>query len=365
MLLSLPAALLCLPADVILGALRQPADVVPLAARFVWISIPGMLPFFVVVVLRQSLQAMRQVGAIVITIVAANLLNLGLNWTFVFGHLGSPAMGSAGSALATVIGRWFMLVLLVSLTWRRLREILLPVDRDTLRAGPMWRTLRIGAPIGIQFTLEFGAFAVIALLAGWFGTESVAGHQVAINLASLTFMVPLGVSSAASVMVGHAVGEGDALQARRVATAALIVGAVFMGACAGMMLAIPELLARLYTSVPGVVAVAAALIPIAGVFQVFDGLQVVATGILRGIGDTRAPMVVNILGFWLMGMPVSLWLGFREGGGVVGLWWGFVAGLAGVAAFLLWRVRARLIGPLERVRVDDEHALEVETAAGQ
>jgi len=255
-----------------------------------------------------------------------------------------------------------MLILLLSLTWGRLRHVLLPIDRESARPGPMWRTIKIGTPIGIQVALEFGAFAVIALLAGWFGTESVAGHQVAINLSSLTFMVPLGVSGAASVMVGHAVGEGDALRARRIAAAALVVGTTFMGACAAMMLTIPDLLAGLYTSVPGVVAIAAALIPIAGLFQVFDGLQVVASGILRGIGDTRAPMVVNVLGFWLMGMPVSLWLGFRQGGDVVGLWWGFVAGLAGVAAFLLWRVRARLVGSLVRVRIDEEHALEVETA---
>jgi multidrug resistance protein, MATE family len=360
-LISVPAALLCVPAEAILHALRQPADVVPLAAQFVWISIPGVLPFLMVVVLRQSLQAMRQVGAILVTIVAANLLNAALNWVFVFGNLGAPAMGAAGSSLATTIGRWFMLIMLLSLTWGRLRHVLLPVDREALRAAPLWRTLEIGAPIGVQVALEFGAFAVIALLAGWFGTESVAGHQVAINLASLTFMVPLGVSGAASVMVGNAVGEGDALRARRLASASLVIGTLFMGACAIMMLAIPELLARLYTSVPGVVAVAAALIPIAGVFQVFDGLQVVASGILRGIGDTRAPMVVNMVGFWLMGMPVSLWLGFRQDGGVVGLWWGFVAGLAGVAAFLLWRVRGRLTGALERVRIDDEPALEVET----
>jgi MATE family multidrug resistance protein len=141
--------------------------------------------------------------------------------------------------------------------------------------------------------------------------------------------------------------------AKRVAGAALICGVTFMALTAVLLLAFPGAFARIYTSVPGVVAVAAALIPIAGVFQVFDGLQIVSAGILRGAGDTRAPMLINVLAFWLVGMPVSLWLGFRAGGGVIGLWWGFVAGLAAVSALLMSRVWVRLGRPLARVSVED------------
>jgi MATE family multidrug resistance protein len=223
-----------------------------------------------------------------------------------------------------------------------------------MEVAPLLRTLRIGFPIGAQNTVEFTTFAAITVFAGWFGADAIGGHQVAINLASLMFMVPMGIGSAAAVLVGHAIGEGDPAHARRVAASALACGAAFMAVSALVLLAIPYPFARIYTSVPGVVAVAATLIPIAGVFQVFDGLQVVAAGVLRGAGDTRAAMIANIAGFWLIGIPVSLWLGFGLNGGVTGLWWGFVAGLAAVAAFLVLRVRVRLGGELVRVAIESD-----------
>ena len=189
--------------------------------------------------------------------------------------------------------------------------------------------------------LEGGAFNVVALLMGWLGVVQVAAHQIALNLASLTFMVPLGVSSAAAVIVGHAVGRGDAEGVRRSTLASLAVGGGFMLCTAALFIFAPEPLAGLYTRDAMVVALAALLLPIAGVFQVFDGLQVVAIGLLRGLGDTRMPMIVNVIGFWCIGMPVSLWLGFGLGYGAVGLWWGLVVGLVIVAVFLIARVRQR------------------------
>jgi MATE family multidrug resistance protein len=343
---------LCLPAEHVFRWLRQPAEVVPRAAAFVWFSAPSLIVLLVWATLRQGLQAMKHTRAVVITVVAGNLMNLALNWVFVFGHLGAPAMGAPGSALASTIGRWLMLTLLLTLSRRELADLLAPWRRETLRYLPILRTLRIGLPIGIQSSVEFTTFASISVLAGWFGAEAIGGHQVAINLASLMFMVPMGVGSAASVLVGHAIGERDTAHARRVAASALGCGAGFMALSAIVLLAIPGVFARAYTSVPEVVAIASTLIPIAGLFQVFDGLQVVASGVLRGAGDTRAAMIANVLGFWLLGMPVSLWLGFGLQRGVVGLWWGFVVGLAAVAAFLVGRVRVRLGGELERVRVE-------------
>jgi MATE family multidrug resistance protein len=247
-----------------------------------------------------------------------------------------------------------MLLLLVVLSRRQLGPMLRPWRRAEITARSIAHTVRLGLPIGIQTSVEFTTFAAISVFAGWFGAEALGGHQVAINLASLTFMVPMGVGSAASVLVGHAVGEGDPPHARRVAASALLVGAGFMAACALVLLTAPRALAGFYSSVPGVVAIAASLLPIAGVFQVFDGLQVVSAGVLRGAGDTRAPLIANVLGFWLVGMPVSLWLGFRTGLGVVGLWWGFVAGLAAVAAFLVFRVRALLSSAVARISVEGE-----------
>ncbi len=245
---------------------------------------------------------------------------------------------------------------LLAIAWRELRPRLVPLRRESIALAPLGRMLRIGVPIGIQIQLEIGVFAVIALLMGRLGTVPMAAHQVAINIASLTFMVPLGVGGAASVLVGHAVGAGDAPRARRSAVAALGAGGAFMLLSGVALFAVPGLLARVYSSDLGVVALALQLIPIAGVFQVFDGLQVVSVGVLRGVGDTRAPMVVNVLGFWLIGLPVSLWLGFGVGAGAVGLWWGLVAGLAAVAAFLVLRVRARLGQALRRVAIEEQAA---------
>jgi len=350
------AGLMCIPADWVYRALREPGAVIPRAVAFVHISAPSLLPMLLFVALRQSLQAMKRTNALVVVVVVSNLLNAGLDWILVFGHWGLPAMGAPGSALATTITRYTGLAVLLFVARHDLRPMLHPLRREALAAGPLGRTFRLGLPIGAQNSVEFTTFAAISVFAGWFGAEAVSGHQVAINLASLTFMVPLGIGSASSVLVGHAIGEQDMPHARRVAASALLAGAGYMVVSACVLLAIPGVFAGAYTSVPGVVAMAAALIPIAGVFQVFDGLQVVAAGVLRGAGDTRAPLVSNVLGFWLVGMPVSLWLGFRGGAGVRGLWWGFVAGLAAVAAFLVLRVRSLLSRPVARVSVEGEPA---------
>ncbi|HET9327478.1 MAG TPA: MATE family efflux transporter [Candidatus Eisenbacteria bacterium] len=344
--------LACLPAPWVFRVLGQPAEVVPRAAGFVWMSAPSMIALLLFVTLRQALQAMKHTRAIVITIVAGNVVNLLLNLVFVFGGLGLPAMGAPGSALSSTIGRWFMLALLLQLSRAELGPMLRPFRRESFAWTPIVATLRLGLPIGIQASVEFTTFASITVMAGWFGAEAIGGHQVAINLASLSYMVPAGIGSAASVLVGHAIGEGDSAHARRVAASALLIGASFMVLMALLMLAIPGLFARAYTSVPGVVAIAVALIPIAGLFQVFDGVQVVAAGVLRGAGDTRAAMLANVLGFWLLGMPVSLWLGFRSQLGVTGLWWGFVAGLGAVAVFLTARVGTRLTGELSRLKLE-------------
>ena len=348
------ATLLCLPAEWVYRTLREPEAVIPRAVAFVHISAPSLVPMLLFVALRQSLQAMRRTGALVTVVILSNLLNAGLDWVLVFGHWGLPALGAPGSALATTITRWLGLVALLVIARRELEPMLRPWRREALATGPLLRTFRLGLPIGAQNSVEFTTFATISVFAGWFGAEAVSGHQVAINLASLMYMVPLGIGSASSVLVGHAIGEEDMPHARRVAASALAVGAGYMVLSACVLLAVPGLFASAYTSVPGVVAVAALLIPIAGVFQVFDGLQVVSAGVLRGAGDTRAPLVSNVLGFWLVGMPVSLWLGFRVGLGVVGLWWGFVAGLAAVAAFLVLRVRALLLRPVARLSVEGE-----------
>jgi MATE family multidrug resistance protein len=326
---------------------------VPDAASYVRIAIPGVFPFYAFIVFRQSLQAMGRVAPVLWTVLVANLLNAGLNWVFIYGNLGAPAMGVAGSSLATSVSRWVMALALLAIAGHRLAHHLTPWRPEALAFEPLRRMLRLGLPIGVQYLLEYGAFAAAALLMGMLGTTQMAAHQIAINLASFTFMVPLGVSTATAVLVGHAIGAGDEDQARRSAIAGIFVGATFMCGSALTFLLLPGALARSYTGDAAVVLLAATLIPIAGVFQVFDGVQAVAAGVLRGIGDTHAPAVINVVGFWLIGLPVSWVLAFRLGGGAVGLWWGIVVGLAAVALILLGRVRVRLGRTMHRVIIDE------------
>ena len=349
--LSVVTALLLAPASVALRALHQPAEIVDDAAAYVRISIAGVVPYLAFVVLRQSLQAMHRVAPVVWTMVAANLTNAGFNWVFVYGHLGSPALGVAGSSIATAISRWVMTILLLIVAWPELRPNLVPIHAGIGQWGPLRRMLRIGAAIGGQQALEVGAFGAIGLLMGVLGTIEMAAHQIAITLAAFTFMVPLGVGSAVAVRVGHAIGAGDDARARAAIRAGYACGVGFMTLTGLTFLMLPRLLAHAFTNDARVIALASVLIPIAGVFQVFDGAQAVGAGVLRGAGDTTAPLVTMLAAYWLVGVPVSAYLGFRTDLRAAGLWWGFVVSLAAVAIFLFLRIRVVFGRELERVAV--------------
>jgi MATE family multidrug resistance protein len=350
--LMIPTTLFLLPIGHILTLLGQPEEIVPLAASYARISIPGLLPFYGWVVLRLALQAMKKLRPIVMTVVLVNLFNLVADWALVFGVGPIPQLGPIGSAWASTIARTLLFVVILVIDRADLWP-LLRFDREAFRRRPLVRTFKLGLPIGFHLQLEIFVFSVVAVLMGALGATTMAAHQVAINLASLTFMVPLGVSQATAVQVGNAIGAGNSAGARRAATSGLLLGAGFMSLTAVLFIGLPGWLARAYTSVDEVFAMAVTLIPIAGFFQIVDGLQVVSAGVLRGAGDTRAPLVVNIIGFWLIGFPTSLVLGFTLGYGPQGLWWGLVAGLTTVATFLLIRVSWKLRGEIERLQVDD------------
>jgi MATE family multidrug resistance protein len=361
--LTVLSTLALLPARPLFTSLRQPAVVVPTAAAYTHIAIAGFLPFYLFVLVRVLLQATGRVASMVWAILAANLLNLALNWVFVFGHLGLRPLGAVGSSWATTLSRWALAAFMVAFAWREVRPLVRPWLAESLRPAVLWRLLAIGLPIGIQFELELGIFSVVGLMMGRLGAIPMAAHQVVLSLSSLTFMVPLGVSIAASVLVGQAVGRGDARGARRAAGAGLVCGVGFMALSAAVMLTLPGPLARLFTVDPAVVALAATLIPVAGVFQVFDGTQVVSIGVLRGTGDTRTPLVVNVLGYWVIALPLSAWLGLRTPAGPVGLWWGLVVGLGVVGLVLVTRVRKRLAGPLAPVTIDHPADVRVDVEA--
>jgi multidrug resistance protein, MATE family len=350
MALTVPFVLALLDVEPLLRALGQPAGVSRDAADYVRGILWGELPYFLFIVLRQTLQAMSDVRPAVVAIVLGNLCNLAFNWILIFGHLGAPALGVRGSAFSTSLARWVMFIYLLIAARRRLA----PYWHGFTAEAASWRgyllILRIGVPIGIHNTVEIGIFALGAVLIGQIGVTDLAGHQVAINLASLSFMVPLGISGAAATRVGNAIGRGDMTGARRSAAASLILGAGTMSCFAVLFATLAVPLGHLYTQDRAVIAMVAALLPIAAVFQVFDGIQVVSAGVLRGAADTTFPAVMALIGYWALALPVGWVLAFRAGFGARGLWWGFVVGLLAVAILLLLRIAARFRGPLVRVQ---------------
>ena len=350
--LSVFVTLALMPGEWLLHALRQPVDVTSDTAMYTRRRAIGVVPFFVFSVLRQTLQAMDKVRPVLIAVVAANIMNVCVNWLLIFGNLGAPRLGVVGAGYATALSMWAMAATLLAIAWPTLQSSLRPWRPETLRWLPIVRTLRIGTPIGVQFFFESFAFGLTALLMGWMGTASLAGHEIALNMAALTFMVPLGIAGAASVVVGRAIGRGDIPAARRDAVAAIICGTGFMCISAIAFLAAPQWLATRYTTEAATVAVAVSLIPLAGMFQVFDGLQAVTGGVLRGTGDTRIPAVLHMVAFWGIGVPLGAYLGFRTPLRERGLWIGLVAGLAAAALLQTGRVVLRLRGDLHRVHVD-------------
>jgi len=346
--LAVPLAFVFWDIRELLRLLGQPAAVLDQAAVFVRGILWGTPAYFLFFAFRQPLQAMHVVRPAAMAVVIGNLVNLAGNWVLIFGHLGAPALGAAGSAYATSLSRWLMLFYLVYASRRSLAPYWKGFTAEAFSLRRHLRLLRIGLPIGALNAIELGLFVGVALLMGRMGVEALGGHQIAINLASLSFMVPMGISGAAAARVGNAIGRQDMPGARRSAAACLLLGGSAMVLFALLYGLLPGPLARLYTKDTAVIAMAMTLLPIAAVFQVVDGVQVVAAGVLRGAADTTFPAVMAVLGFWGIGFPFSWYLGFRAGWGPVGLWWGFTAGLAAVAILYGLRIVLRFRGHIAR-----------------
>lgn len=349
---TVPAILALMLVRPALVAIGQPPELIPGAVAYIYVIVPGILAFYVFIALRQTLQSLGRIAPIVRVIVAANLLNGVLNWAFIYGNLGAPAMGVSGAALATTISRYALAGGLLIAAWGELGPRLRPWRPESNDPRALGRMLRIGLPIGAQMFFEYGVFALVGALMGRIGTLAVGGHQIALNLSAIVFMVPQGIGAAAAVLVGQAIGAQDLPRARRAAMGAILLGGGFMVGSALLFVIFPRELARLYTNDLGVMAIAGALIVLGGLFAVFDGLQAVCIGILRGIGDTRWPVAISMVGYWLIGVPVSVLLGFQFGWGPDGLWWGLVLGLAVTAVVLLARVRVRLRQTVRRIMID-------------
>ncbi|MDR3622615.1 MAG: MATE family efflux transporter [Paludisphaera borealis] len=304
----------------------------------------GTPALFLYAALRRYLQGMGVVKPIMFALVSANLVNAAADWVLIYGRLGFPAMGVTGSGWATAFSRCYMAgFLLVYVIYRDVRN-----QSGFLRArfaprfGSIVRLLVIGLPAAVHVTLEVGVFAAATTLAGRLDPVSLAAHHVVLDVASVTFMIPLGLSSAGAVRVGQALGRGEPAAAGRAGWIAVILGAAFMTAAGLVMAAFPRALASLFTTDADVIAQAATLMIVASAFQLFDGLQGVSTGTMRGAGDTRTPVVCNLAAYWGVGLPLGYLLTFTAGHGVIGLWIGLATGLgaSGIALLFAWNRKA-------------------------
>jgi len=318
----------------------MPAVAKPASSYLLLLNL-GTLPLLLYGGTRRYLQGVGQVRVITVTYVLANLINWAGNWVLIYGKLGFPALGVNGSAISTCFARLFMAATLLGFAWRYERRRGHPLFRHW--AGPSMERLRslvrLGAPAAGQILLEVGAWNLSTFAASYLTPVELATHSIALNYASVSYMVPLGVSAAAAVSVGHAVGAEDLHKARRAGWLALGLGTAFMLLAAVVFLVAPLPLIRLYTNDPRVLAVGPSLLWIAAAFQIFDGIQTVATGALRGLGETRVPMLANLVGYWVLGLPMGLSLCFLLHRGIFGLWLGLTLALVVIALTLLRRWR--------------------------
>jgi MATE family multidrug resistance protein len=342
LLLSIPLGAVLFGTERVLLAFGQTPALAAAAHSFVVVQIPS-LPFFLLfIALKQYLQARGIVRPGLFVSVLGNGVNAGLNWLLIYGHWGFPRLGVVGTGISTAITEVFMALALIAV----MRFYRLQRGADTV-LDPLrvrWRGLAeiagLGAPVALQYALEYWAFALATLWAGRLGSVQLAAHSIALNLASIAYMVPLGIASATVARVGNQIGAGDRRGAERSAWVAFGLGAAVMGAFALLFVLGRRAIPALYTGDAAVIAAAAGLLPIAAAFELFDGLQCVGGGILRGMGRTRPAAVFNLIGYYVLAMPLAGFLGAPERLGLQGIWWGLALGLAMVALFLvlwIWR----------------------------
>lgn len=307
---------------------------VPYSKALAWGTLPLLLYFAV----RRCMQGMNIVRPIAFALITANIINAVGNWILIYGKFGAPAMGAVGSGWSTAWARIYLAAVLVGyLLWydRKYRTDLLrtPIQPDLMRIR---RLIALGFPVAMQMTLEIGVFALVTALIGRLGAIALASHQIALNTISLTYMVPLGISSAAAVRVGQAIGRKDPQGAGNAGGSAIFFGAGFMTLAGITLLLIPRWIARIYTPDETVIHNTGTLLAVCAAFQLFDGIQTVATGALRGAGDTRTPMYCHFSAYWIIGLPLGAWLCFGRGWGAVGLWAGLSLALILIGIVLLF-----------------------------
>lgn len=313
---------------------------------YMWSAAPWLL----FQLLRNFVSALERPRIVLWLSIAGILLNALLSWTLIFGKFGWPAFGLVGGGLGSTL-TWICLcaamVGVISVD-RRFRRFHLFGRWWRFDGQRFWAMIRLGWPIGLTMALEMGVFALAAYFMGWLGADAVAAHAIALQIAAITFMVPLGLGQAATVRVGLALGRRDADGVTRAGWTAWVMGVGFMGAMALVMWLAPRPLITLFlTDVPAnaaVIALAVSFLQVAAAFQLVDGAQVIGAGMLRGLHDTRWPLVFALVGYWVVGLGIGSWLAFGRDWRGVGIWVGLASGLAAVAVLMLarWVLRDRI-----------------------
>lgn len=299
----------------------------------------GTFPLLVYGAFRRYLQGVSRVRPIAFALISANLVNLAGNWILIYGHFGMPAMGVRGSALSTCAARVYMAAVLVYAAWAH--ESKRGHGLFARWPAPDWKRIgtlmQLGLPAASQVVLEVAAFGAATVMASHLTPAALATHEIVLSCASYTYMVPLGISAAAAVAVGHAIGAGNPARARRAGGMAIALGAGFMAMMAILLIALPHPIIGIWTHDAQVMTLGAHILAIVAGFQIFDGTQSVSTGALRGLGETRFPMLINLAGYWLLGLPLGALLCFTFGWGLTGLWAGLTVALITIALLLCTR----------------------------
>jgi MATE family multidrug resistance protein len=341
--LAVPMMAILIVLPPLLSGLGYETELVAEIERFLWAICWGVPGFLGAAVLRFRLIAAFRTRVVMVVPVLAVPLNLVLNWVLIFGHCSVSAMGSAGSGCATAIVQWLTLLSFAVYMLIAKARISVSIGRGVLRQ--ISDILRIGLPIAAMRGLEIGMFVMTGVMIGMVGADALGAHQLVFNVAGVCFMVPLGLGQAATVRVAYQLGQGAPAAARRAAYTALAMGALFMTAAAMLIWSAPRILIGLYLNLgdptnQGLLAIALQLFAIAALLQLFDGVQVIAAGALRGYCDTAVPMLIAAIGYWAIGFAGGWLLAFPFSLGAVGLWLGLALGLAVVAISLTVRLQS-------------------------
>jgi MATE family multidrug resistance protein len=302
-------------------------------------------------VLRRYLQAFNHPFSIAFTLISANLINVLFNWLFIYGHhwrfLSIPAWGVAGSGWSTMLSRCYQAAVMVAflIYYQRKHHYGLFQTKWRYEKQRMLELLRLGVPVGAQIFVEIAIFGAATAFISTLGALPLAGHQIALDCASFTFMVPMGISTATGVRVGQAIGRRDPIGARAAGWTGILLSGCFMLCASAVFIAIPRTIARGFSPSPAVIAATVPLLFIVAVFQLFDGLQMTATGALRGAGNTSIGFYVHLTCYWAIGLPIGLFFGFHRHLGAAGIWLGLCCGLilAGITLTTIWSRTTRLL----------------------